>query len=216
MNEHYPFALIPLPYSYDALEPHIDTKTMQLHHGAHLKGYVDTLNDALKDYPEYHNWSLERLINNSGALPESIRTTVRTRAGAVLNHNQYFNEMAGTTSENPVGEFQEGLINQFGSIENFKNIFLENAKDLFGSGWTFLAMDIRPESFGRFQILNLLNQDRPSNVNWKVILLTDVWEHAYYLKYNNRRNEYLDEWWKVVDWDKINNNYLDALSQREG
>lgn len=212
MNEHYPFVLKPLPYSYNALEPYIDAQTMELHHNAHLKGYIDTLNEALKNYPEYHRWSLERLISNSGALPENIRTTVRTRAGAVLNHNQYFDEMKKDSKEIPDGEFKEELIKQFGSIENFKEIFLDNAKELFGSGWTFLVMDIRPESFGRFQILNLLNQDRPSDANWKVIMLTDVWEHAYYLKYKNRRDEFLNAWWNVINWENISRNYTNEKS----
>jgi len=210
MNEHYPFMLKPLPYSFDALEPHIDEETMKLHHDAHLKGYVDTLNAELKKFPEYHNWSLERLVNNSGALPMSIRGIVRTRAGAVLNHNQYFDEMSPDGAQKPVGKLADALTMQFGSIDNFKNIFLENAEELFGSGWTFLVMDIRPESFGELKILNLLNQDRPSDANWKVLLLTDVWEHAYYLKHNNKRADYLKDWWEVVDWDKVNKNYTDA------
>ena len=213
MNEHYPFVLKPLNYSYDALEPFIDEQTMHLHHDAHLKDYVDTLNAALKDFPEYHNWSLERLINSSGALPQSIRATVRSRAGAVLNHNQYFEEMSPDSANVPEGDIAEELANQFGSIENFKTVFLENARNLFGSGWTFLVMDIRPESFGKFEILNLLNQDRPSDSNWIVLMLVDVWEHAYYLKYNNRRSEYLNAWWQVINWDKINENYNLAMSK---
>ncbi len=207
MPEHYPFQLIPLPYPYDALEPYIDEQTMHLHHDAHLKNYVDTLNAALKDYPEFHNKSLEWLANNSGALPDSIRNTVRTRAGAVLNHNQYFRLLQKSDNNNPVGEFAEKIKEQFASVDNFKQEFLKNAEELFGSGWTFLVMDKRPESKGELKILNLLNQDRPSNNTWKTLIALDVWEHAYYLLYNNRRKEYLEAWWNVADWEEINKDY---------
>ena len=180
---------------------------MRLHHDEHLKNYVDTLNAALKDYPEFHNRDLTWLANNSGALPDSVRNTVRTRAGAVLNHNQYFSQLKNSDIDAPTGELAEKIEEQFGSLDNFKEEFLKNAEELFGSGWTFLVMDKREESFGELSILNLINQDRPSNNVWETIIALDVWEHSYYLLYQNRRREYLDAWWQVVDWDEISKLY---------
>lgn len=159
MAEHYPFQLMPLPYAYNALEPYINEETLRLHHSGALKNYVDRLNAALGSYPMYHSWSLDRLISNNGALPGEIRQQVRAYAGGVLNHQNYFLSMSNDKSDVPIGKLAEVIQKQFGSYETFQQVWAENALQVFGSGWTFLVMDLRHESFGSFNILNLINQD---------------------------------------------------------
>ena len=198
MNGHYPFELIPLPYEYQALEPYIDMQTMEIHHNKHLKAYVDNLNSALKDYPQYHCWSLEKLILNSNCLPCTICTAVKNNAGGVYNHNFYFNIMGNKNNE-PTGKMSKAITNSFGTQEKFKEAFKQAALTRFGSGWAWLAVDLN----GKLKIVSTANQDTLLQKCLSPILLIDVWEHAYYLKYQNRRAEYVDNWFHVIDWEKV-------------
>lgn len=206
MEDKYPFKLIGLPYPYDALQPYIDTETVKIHHDKHLKKYVDNLNEILSGYPAYQTWSLERLILNNSSLPENIQTGVKNNAGGVYNHNLYFNIMRPGLEQNaPIGKLKEGIIKKFNSVENFYNLFKEAALKVFGSGYAWLIVDKEKE----LQIVITPNQDVPLNVFH--ILLIDVWEHAYYLKYKNRRDEYITNWFNVIDWHKAEKNYNIAI-----
>jgi Fe-Mn family superoxide dismutase len=207
MEDKYPFKLIGLPYAYNALEPYIDTETVRLHHDKHLKKYVDTLNDILSKYPEYQTWSLERLILNNSALPANIQIGVRNNAGGVYNHNLYFNIMKpGCENNVPIGNLKEAIIKTFDSLDNFYTQFKDAALKVFGSGYAWLIVDKDKE----LKIVTTPNQDVPLNVFH--ILLIDVWEHAYYLKYKNRRDEYIMNWNNIIDWDKAEKNYDIAIN----
>jgi len=198
---HYPFQLVPLPYAYNALEPYIDEKTMRLHHDKHLQTYVNNLNAALKDYPEFHNWSLEQLLYYSDRLPETIRTTVLNNGGGIYNHNFFFAGLAGATDKEgiqqakPSGVFVQAINAKFGSWESFQQEFKKQALSVFGSGYTWLVSDQN----GNLKILNTKNQDTLLPLNLYPIMSIDVWEHAYYLKHYNVRADYIDDWFKVVN-----------------
>ena len=207
MEDRYPFKLIMLPYQYNALEPYIDTETVKLHHDKHLKKYVDTLNEILADYPVYHTWSLEKLILSNSTLPPNIQIGVKNNAGGVYNHNLYFNIMRqGSQQNDPTGDLKEAIIKSFDSLENFYNLFKEAALKVFGSGYAWLIVDKNKE----LSIITSHNQDVPLNVFH--VLLIDVWEHAYYLKYKNRRDEYIMNWQNIIDWDKAGKNYNIAIN----
>ena len=214
MAEHYPFQLMPLPYAYNALEPYINEETLRLHHSGALKNYVDRLNAALGSYPMYHSWSLDRLISNNGALPGEIRQQVRAYAGGVLNHQNYFLSMSNDKSDVPIGKLAEVIQKQFGSYETFQQVWAENALQVFGSGWTFLVMDLRHESFGSFNILNLINQDIPVSSTWQTILLIDMWEHAFFKQYNFDRKSYVEAWLHLINWERAEQQYLIALEKK--
>ncbi len=210
LPEHYPFQLKPLPYPYDALEPHIDTETVTIHHDKHLKAYVDNLNKALAPYPDYHNWPLEKLLCNLLLLPKSIQTAVKNNAGGVYNHNLYFYGMSGTKNQQPQGELRDLLVNTFGSYEKWQSLFREAALAVFGSGWTWLVLD----QLGNLKIANTANQDTPLPRGLCPVLLVDVWEHAYYLKYQNRRGNYLDNWFPLIDWHQAEKNYRRCITEK--
>jgi len=200
-TNHYPFQLVPLPYAYNALEPYIDEKTMRLHHDKHLQTYVNNLNAALKDYPEFHNWSLEQLLYYSDRLPETIRTTVLNNGGGIYNHNFFFAGLAGVTDKEgtqyvkPSGVFMQEINAKYGSWESFQQEFKKQALSVFGSGYTWLVSDQN----GNLKILNTKNQDTVLPLNLYPIMSIDVWEHAYYLKHYNVRADYIDDWFKVVN-----------------
>ena len=207
-EQHYEFRLIPLPYDYSALEPYIDTLTMQLHHDRHLKTYVDNLNSALKDYPEYQTWSLEKLIKNANWLPESIRTTVKNNAGGVYNHNLFFANMTNNKDVR-LSESLENKINEtFGDYDKFKDQFKKEALSVFGSGYAWLVLDKN----GNLKIIKTANQDTPLTLDMCPIMVIDVWEHAYYLKHYNVRADYINDWFNVVDLDKASKNYAGCLN----
>jgi Fe-Mn family superoxide dismutase len=210
LNNHYPFELRPLPYAYDALEPYIDTATMEIHHNKHLKAYVDNLNAALKDYPQYHQMSLEQLIIGCCCLPQAIQTTVKNNAGGVYNHNFYFGIM-GYANNSPSSTIQNAIENAFGSYDHFKAALKDAALKRFGSGWAWLAFN----SCGKLEIVSTANQDTLLCTRLRPIILIDVWEHAYYLKYQNRRGDYVDNWFNVIDWGKAENNLSLGLSRYE-
>ena len=193
-NNHYPFNLVPLPYAYDALEPYIDTKTMELHHDRHLKTYVDNLNTVLSKYPEYQTWSLERLITQANFLPEEIRTPVKNNAGGVYNHNFFFAGMSASGGQASVGDLMQQMNRDFGSFDAFKREFKSKALSVFGSGYAWL---VRGHNM-RLRVITTANQDTPLTLNLYPLAAIDVWEHAYYLKHYNERAAYIDDWFHVA------------------
>jgi len=207
MSIHYPFPLMPLPYTTTALEPYIDRESLAIHHDKHLGKYVDTLNKTLQPYPQFHTWSLEKLLRNFNVLPSKIQVDVKNNAGGVFNHNLYFCLMGRGSSE-PVGTIAEAIKSQFGSLEVFKEKLKEAALSQFGSGYGWLAIN----NSGKLSVEKTLNQDTVFTKNLYPVLLVDVWEHAYYLKYQNRRDEYFESWFKVINWENVEENYKAILN----
>ena len=194
INNTYPFTLPELPYAYDALEPYIDEETMHYHHDKHFKTYVDKLNKALEPYPEYHSWTREELLLRLAELPKELKDAVRDNGGGVYNHDMYFDIMA------PAGQsVSTAVAEAFGGVENFKKTMKEAALSRFGSGFAWLAKD----ADGCLQIIALANQDNPLSQGLTPVMLLDVWEHAYYLKYKNLRADYIDQWFHVVNWNAV-------------
>jgi Fe-Mn family superoxide dismutase len=211
MNDNYPFKLQALPYAYDALMPYIDKETMMFHHDKHLQTYVDNLNNSLKDYPDYHNLTLEELLVSLDTLPTEIRTKVQNNAGGVFNHNLYFNLMTPNAKKEPTGKIKDAINSNFGSFENFKRLFKEVALGRFGSGWAWLVKNKENQLI----IVSTPNQDVPSALKVKPVLLIDVWEHAYYLKYQNRRGEYIDNFFNVINWDLVEQKFIEGQSMND-
>jgi superoxide dismutase, Fe-Mn family len=193
-----PHTLPALPYDFGALEPHIDTQTMQIHHGKHHQTYVTNLNNALDKHPDLHNKSLDDLIRSVNSVPEDIRTAVRNNGGGHWNHSLFWKLMAPNAGGAPNGAVADGISDAFGSFDKFKEQFNAAATGRFGSGWAWLV-----DNGGKLEITSTPNQDNPLMDGKKAILGVDVWEHAYYLKYQNRRPDYLawwNAWWNVVNW----------------
>ncbi|UCC29739.1 MAG: superoxide dismutase [Phycisphaerales bacterium] len=188
--------LPPLPYPFDALEPHIDARTMEIHHDKHHATYVNKLNDALANHPELQAKSIEELIRDLGSLPDSIRTAVRNTGGGHYNHSIFWSNMSPNGGGAPDGGLADAINAAFGSFEEFKTRFSAAAAGRFGSGWAWLCAD----ASGKLVVTDSLNQDCPLTEGLKPILTIDVWEHAYYLKYQNRRPDYIAAWWNVVNW----------------
>jgi Fe-Mn family superoxide dismutase len=195
-----PAELLPLPYAYNALEKAIDAETMKLHHDRHHASYVKNLNDALKPYPDLQNKSVEALLRDLNSVPENIRTSVRNNGGGHLNHTIFWHIMSPTGSGQPTGEIAKEINKTFGSFENFRNQFNSAGTGRFGSGWVWLVRNGQ----GQLQIVTTANQDNPITDGLYPIMGNDMWEHAYYLRYQNRRAEYLNNWWNVVNWAEIN------------
>ncbi len=191
--------LPPLPYAYDALEPTVDDATMHLHHDKHHQTYVNNLNAAIEKHPELGSKSAEALLQDLGAVPEDIRMAVRNNGGGHVNHTQFWETMTPGGSKEPTGALLEAINATFGSLDALKQQFNANGAARFGSGWTWLAQD----AAGKLVLLSTPNQDNPISEGLTPILGNDVWEHAYYLKYQNRRPDYLAAWWNVVNWDKV-------------
>lgn len=195
------FTLPPLPYPADALEPHIDKTTMEIHHDKHHNAYVTNLNKALESAPDLAGKSLEELLaNNCAAVPENIRTAVRNNGGGHANHSFFWPILGPKAGGAPTGEIASVIQSNFGSFDAFKEKFNAAAASRFGSGWAWLLKD----GSGKFEITSTANQDSPLMEGKKPVLGLDVWEHAYYLKYQNRRPEYIAAWWNVVNWDAVN------------
>jgi superoxide dismutase, Fe-Mn family len=192
--------LPPLPYDYSALEPTIDTQTMKLHHDMHHGAYVKNLNGALEKYPNLQSKSVEELLRDLNAIPADIRTTVRNNGGGHMNHTMFWKIMKPKGGGAPTGEIAQVIKQTFGAFDDFKKQFNDAGAKIFGSGWVWLAG--KPN--GEVQITTTPNQDNPISQGLFPIFGNDVWEHAYYLKYNNRRPEYLAAWWNVVNWEEIN------------
>jgi Fe-Mn family superoxide dismutase len=201
------FELAPLPYDFAALEPHIDTQTMQIHHGKHHAAYVNNLNAALEQYPEFFEKTALEIIKDLAAVPEAVRTAVRNNAGGHVNHTMFWSLMAANAGGQPSGALADAINAAFGSFDSFKDQFQKAAMGRFGSGWAWLIVD-----GGALKIVSTPNQDNPVMDNPAVtpILGVDVWEHAYYLKYQNRRADYLAAWWNVVNWSAVANLYEGA------
>ncbi len=194
-----PHTLPALPYEFGALEPHIDTQTMQIHHGKHHQAYVTNLNNALDKHPDLHNKSLDDLVRSVNSVPEDIRTAVRNNGGGHWNHSHFWKLMAPNAGGAPSGEVANGINAAFGSFDKFKEQFNAAATGRFGSGWAWLI-----DNGGKLEVTSTPNQDNPLMDGKKAILGVDVWEHAYYLKYQNRRPDYLAAWWNVVNWSEVN------------
>lgn len=188
-----------LPYAYDALEPHIDARTMEIHHSKHHATYVANLNKALEGKTDLQAKSVEALLANLTAVPEAIRTAVRNNGGGVANHSMFWKLMAPKAGGDPKGEVANAIDKSFGSFQAFKDQFAQAGLGRFGSGWAWLIAD----KAGALKIVSTANQDSPISEGQKPILGIDVWEHAYYLKYQNRRADYIAAWWNVVNWDEV-------------
>jgi superoxide dismutase, Fe-Mn family len=195
----------PLPYDYSALEPHIDTETMHLHHDKHHQAYVTNLNGAIEKHPDLGKHSAEDLLRNLNAVPEDVRTVVRNNGGGHVNHTMFWQIMKPSGGGEPTGPIAAQIRKDFGDFEAFKKQFNETTAKQFGSGWGWLVWD-----GGKLKIITTANQDSPLSQGHYPILGNDVWEHAYYLKYQNRRPDYLAAWWNTVNWDEINKRFAQA------
>jgi Fe-Mn family superoxide dismutase len=193
----------PLPYDYSALEPFIDTQTMHLHHDKHHQAYVTNLNAALEKAPELKDLTAEELIASLENVPEAIRTAVRNHGGGHVNHTMFWSIMAPNAGGEPSGAIAEAIGSSFGDFASFKEKFNDAGVKQFGSGWAWLVRD----AGGKLSIMSTPNQDSPLSQGFYPVMGNDVWEHAYYLKYQNRRADYLKEWWNVVNWAEINQRF---------
>lgn len=198
------FTLPDLPYAYDALEPYIDEQTMRLHHDKHHAAYVANLNQALEGNQQFLGMDIDELIRNLSQVPQEIRTKVRNNGGGHANHSLFWQVM-GRGNETPQGALAEGITHAFGGFDSFKDKFSQLALGRFGSGWAWLVINQ-----GKLEILDTSNQDSPLTEGKIPILTLDVWEHAYYLKYQNRRADYIEAWWNVVNWDEVARNFRRA------
>jgi len=200
------FQLPPLPYPSDALEPHIDKQTIEIHHGKHHNAYVMNLNKALEQAPDLQKKSIQDLLkNNLAAVPESIKTAVRNNGGGHANHSMFWTILGPRAGGNPTGNLAAAINSAFGSFDKFKEQFAAAATTRFGSGWAWLVKD-----GNKVAITSTANQDSPIMEGKYPIIGLDVWEHAYYLKYQNRRPDYITAWWNTVNWDEVNRRYAAA------
>jgi superoxide dismutase, Fe-Mn family len=199
------FKLPPLTYDYDALEPHIDAATMKFHHDKHHAAYVKNLNDAVNKYPQLKTQSVEQLLQNLSKLPKDIQTTVRNNGGGHYNHTMFWQIMGPKGGGMPTGPIATAIQRQYGSFDKFKTQFNEAGTKQFGSGWVWLVRDR-----SNLKIITTPNQDSPISQGIYPIMGNDVWEHAYYLKYQNRRPEYLSAWWNTINWKEVNNRFEKA------
>jgi Fe-Mn family superoxide dismutase len=204
------FELPALPYDYSALEPHIDTQTMQLHHDKHHQAYVNNVNAALQGLTQFDGVSVEDLIRRINEVPENVRTAVRNNGGGQANHSMFWQIMGPNAGGAPTGALADAINSTFGSFDQFKTTFNDNGAKRFGSGWTWLVVD----QGGKLQALSTANQDSPLMDGQTPIMGNDVWEHAYYLKYQNRRPDYLSAWWNVVNWGEVARRFQAATSGR--
>lgn len=204
-NATYPFLLEPLPYEHDALEPAIDAKTMEVHHGLHHQGYINNLNNALENHSDLQQKTLAELVSGLNKLPEGVRTAVRNHGGGQLNHSIFWNTMSSNGSS-VTGSFAEAVTRDFGSLENLKEE-LKHATGVFGSGWAWVATDTN----GRLKVIQTSNQDNPLTEGLTPLTGVDVWEHAYYLNYQNLRGDYVDAWLDLVHWEKVSEIYEESL-----
>ncbi|HEX6252319.1 MAG TPA: superoxide dismutase [Gemmatimonadaceae bacterium] len=193
-----PFTLPSLPYAFDALEPHIDAKTMEIHHGKHHQAYVNNLNAALEKAPDWQSRSIDDLMREIDRVPEAVRTAVRNNGGGHWNHSLFWQVMAPNAGGEPGGDLGRAIKDAFGGIDKFKEQFAAAGTGRFGSGWAWLVAD-----GGKLSITSTPNQDNPLMEGKRAILGLDVWEHAYYLKYQNKRPDYIAAWWNVVNWDEV-------------
>ncbi|MCE2454611.1 MAG: superoxide dismutase [Gemmatimonadetes bacterium] len=203
----YPFELPKLGYDHDALEPHIDARTMEIHHGKHHAAYTANLNNALKEHPELHDRCVHDLVANLDGLPGGIRQAVRNNGGGYVNHALFWDIMTPGGASQPSGAIAAAIDKAFGSFEAFQGRLETAAVTRFGSGWGWLCATPK----GGLSISSTPNQDTPAMMGDTPILGVDVWEHAYYLRYQNRRPDYLSAWWNVVNWDRVAARYAEAF-----
>ena len=196
------FEVPPLPYDYNALEPYIDTQTMQLHHDKHHAAYVNNLNNAVAN-TEFANMNVDDLVKQIKNVPDNIRTAVQNNAGGHSNHSMFWAIMKQNGGGEPTGALANAIQQTFGSFDQFKAAFNDAGVKRFGSGWTWLVLD----SNGKLSVMSTANQDSPLMSGYYPVMGNDVWEHAYYLKYQNRRPDYLAAWWNVVNWDEVARRY---------
>ena len=201
-DQTYPFELPALEYDHDALEPVIDSETMKLHHGKHHQAYVDNLNKAVESQTDLHGKTLSELLGNLDALPEAARGAIRNNGGGHVNHSMFWKIMRLDQGGKPSGDLATAIDRDFGSFDDFKTKFNEAGVKQFGSGWVFVVA-----SGDKLEIQAMPNQDTPLHKGIEPLFGNDVWEHAYYLKYNNRRPDYLKAWWDVVDWEAVAGRY---------
>jgi Fe-Mn family superoxide dismutase len=205
-NQTYPFALPPLPYAPDALEPHLDTRTMIIHHDEHHRVYVERLNAALEDHPGLHGRTIENLLRNLNRVPTAIRPAVRNNGGGHLNHALFWNLIGPPGQPMPSGPLLDALSDSFGSFEEFRLKFREAAIAHFASGWVFLVADARKNML---EVLTLPDHHCVLGTHQTVLLVCDVWEHAYYLKHQQKRADYVDSWWQVANWQEASRRFGD-------
>jgi Fe-Mn family superoxide dismutase len=206
------YELPQLPYAYDALEPYLDAKTMEVHHTKHHQTYTNNLNAALEKHPEIVDMPLEKLLADLTLVPEDIRTAVRNSGGGYWNHDFFWKVMAPSFAKasegkphignEPQGKIAEAITASFGGFASFKETFTKTATSIFGSGWAWLVMG----EDGKLSVISTANQESPLALKQRPLLTLDVWEHAYYLKFQNRRPEYIDAWWNVVNWKQVDEN----------
>ena len=196
------FTLPPLPYDFAALEPHIDAKTMEIHHGKHHQAYVNNLNAAIEKAPELASKSLDDLMRNVATVPESVRTAVRNNGGGHWNHSMFWQIMAPKAGGEPSGNLGNAIRTAFGDFAKFREQFSAAGVGRFGSGWAWLI-----NNGGKLSITSTPNQDNPLMEGQRAIVGLDVWEHAYYLKYQNRRPDYITAWWNVVNWKEVEKRF---------
>lgn len=192
------FTLPELPYEYDALAPFISSEIQHLHHDKHHQTYVDNLNKALEKYPEWQEKSIEEIIKSLNQVPEDVRTAVRNNGGGHFNHSMFWQMMAPKKDQSPTGTLLDKIQHSFGEYETFKKTFSEQATKVFGSGWQWLVLN-----GGELELTSTPNQDSPLEKGMTPLLGLDVWEHAYYLQYYNKRADYIDAWWNIVNWDDV-------------
>ena len=196
------FTLPDLPYDFDALEPYIDARTMEIHHGKHHQAYIDNLNKALEKAPAFHGKTLEEIVSKLERAPEEVRTAIRNHGGGHYNHSLFWKVMSGSRGGEPSGILLDKINVSFGSVDGFKEQFSQAAITRFGSGWGWLSVD----NGGGLLVHSTPNQDTPLMRGFKPILGIDVWEHAYYLLYQNRRPEYVNSFWNVINWEQVSQN----------
>jgi Fe-Mn family superoxide dismutase len=204
------FTLPALPYPVDALEPSIDKMTMEIHHGRHHKAYVDNLNKALESAPDLAGKTINDLLKNLNAIPEAIRNAVRNNGGGHANHSLFWEIMGPGAAGAPTGDLAAAISSTFSSVDAFKTKIKEAALGRFGSGWAWLACS----ADGKLHVLSTANQDTPVSDGHTPLLGVDVWEHAYYLKYQNKRADYVDAWWNVVRWEKVAERFAAARAKK--
>jgi Fe-Mn family superoxide dismutase len=210
MSHHSaPYEVAPLPYSFDALEPHIDRQTMMIHYGKHHQAYVTNLNKALENAIELRDWDLEQLVRDYRRAPEAVRNAVRNHGGGTWNHTFFWESMGPNKGGEPAGLAADVFRSAFGGFSTFREKFSQAATSHFGSGWAWLVRT--PE--GRYEIVTTPNQDNPLSDGKRPIFGLDVWEHAYYLKYQNRRADYVTAWWNVVDWEAVSRRMAEAQAR---
>ncbi len=204
MFEMQKHSLPKLAYSFDELEPYMDSKTVEIHYSKHHQTYCDKLNLALEKHPLLFERSVEDLLTNLNSVPKDIQTAVRNFGGGFVNHN-FFWKILSSKKQNCSGDLLEAITRDFGSLDEFKKQFTEKSIALFGSGWVWLTLDLKSK---KLEITPTKDQDSPLSIGKKPLLVIDLWEHAYYLKYQNRRAEFIENWWNLVNWNIVEKNYL--------